>query len=129
MNFLKKIISALPLETLLGWAFPEIEQAIINVKANRTAETELALVESVLNAGAQEFDAPLLPKLQAVEATLTPLVEAGIAFEQAASIGTAKPLAASLLATAKIFVPNIPEEDAAKWLDATAVLLADAGIK
>lgn len=123
-SFIQSIVKTLPLQTLLGWAFPQIGAALTAVQASRTPDTELALVEAVLNAAVDQFAPQYAPKLHAVEATLTPLMDSGIAFEQNPSLDTAKPLAASLLVTAQVFVPDLPAEEAAAWLDATANLIS-----
>ena len=128
-NFFQSIIKALPLQTILGWIFPQIGAALTAYEADKSPDNALLLADSVLNAAAQQFDAPLLPKLQAVESTLSPLLDSGIAFEQAPSLETAKPFASALLVTIQVFVPNLPTTEAAQWLDDTAVLLSKYGVK
>ncbi len=130
-TFLQNIIKSLPLQTILGWIFPQVGTALANYQANKTPDNGLLLLEALANAGAGYVAPAILPKLLAVEGTLSPLLDSGIAFEQAPGIGTAKPLAAALLVTIEVFVPGISTvgDLTAKWLDDTAALAVAAGLK
>lgn len=119
MNTLLKI---LPIQTILGYFFPDSVAKFQAWQVSKTPENYVALGETAANELAAHFDAPLVPVLAAYEGIANPVIESIISASEASATDRTKAVeiavVAALTAGAKILgsktAPDVIQAEAVR---------------
>lgn len=127
MNTLLKL---LPVQTILGYFFPDSIAKFKAWQAAKTPENYVALGEAAANELASHFDAKLVPVLAKYEQVANPAIESIIAAVEAPGVKSVETAAiVTGTALAKILgSKSTPEEIEAAALQFVKVLNAEIGV-